>query len=193
MGRNTKQSSGLAADPNLGMQSGIAIADALENHDPGKLLATLNHHGVEFIVIGGFAATIAGARRVTEDVDITPETSRENLERLRRALQALDAQALVDGADRGLPEIPIDVPMMNGLQNLSLVTRAGLLDVSFLPDGTKGYPDLREKAELREPLGVAVRVAALEDVIRSKEAAGRTKDEDALPELRALLGQMNQK
>jgi hypothetical protein len=33
---------------------------------------------------------------------------------------------------------------------------------------------------------VTVRVASLDDVIASKEAAGRAKDRDALPELRTL-------
>ncbi len=34
---------------------------------------------------------------------------------------------------------------------------------------------------------MTVDVAALADIIRSKEAAGRAKDRAALPELRALL------
>lgn len=39
------------------------------------------------------------------------------------------------------------------------------------------------------PLGeVSVRIAAVDDVIRSKTAANRRKDLDALPELRRLAG-----
>jgi hypothetical protein len=58
----------------------------------------------------------------------------------------------------------------------------------FQPAGTEGYADLRRNAvELdlgaREP----VLVASLPDVIRSKEAAGRLKDQAQLPALRQTL------
>ncbi len=55
------------------------------------------------------------------------------------------------------------------------------------PSGTSGFPDLSERAEEFEIGGHLVRVATLEDVIRSKEAAGRPKDRMALPALRLLL------
>jgi len=48
------------------------------------------------------------------------------------------------------------------------------------------YDDLVGRAAVIEILGVNVHVAALEDVIASKEWADRPKDREALPELRAL-------
>jgi hypothetical protein len=65
--------------------------------------------------------------------------------------------------------------------------RFGDFDVSIQPAGTSGYADLSERAVHYELGGLKVPVAALEDVIRSKEAAGRGKDLEALPTLRALL------
>jgi len=41
--------------------------------------------------------------------------------------------------------------------------------------------------------GVAPSVAALEDVIRSKEAGGRPKDLAALPSLRSLLAEIRRR
>jgi hypothetical protein len=56
----------------------------------------------------------------------------------------------------------------------------------MLPSDTQGYDDLRRGAIAIEILGVATRVAALADIIGSKEGAGREKDRAALPTLRRL-------
>jgi hypothetical protein len=68
------------------------------------------------------------------------------------------------------------------------VTKHGYLNVALLPDGTRGYEDLR-RAATRERLSdtLSISVAALADVIRSKEAAGREKDRAVLPILRQVL------
>jgi pantothenate synthetase len=60
----------------------------------------------------------------------------------------------------------------------------------FLPAGTRGYDDLRNGARRERIAGVTVAVAALADVIRSKEAANREKDNMQLPVLRRTLEQI---
>jgi hypothetical protein len=67
------------------------------------------------------------------------------------------------------------------------VTDHGELDVSLEPDGTRGYKDLMRGALAADIHGVRVLVASLEDIIRSKEAAARPRDREALPELRRTL------
>jgi hypothetical protein len=63
-----------------------------------------------------------------------------------------------------------------------------VLDIALLPDGTRGYDDLRRGAS-RERITntLEVSVASLADVIRSKEAAGRENDRAVLPVLRQVL------
>ena len=68
----------------------------------------------------------------------------------------------------------------------NLVTRYGQLDISFIPSGTRGYPDLARQAVTRRLWGIDIPVASLVDIIRSKEAAGRDKDRAMLPTLRKL-------
>lgn len=60
--------------------------------DAEAILAVLIDHGVEFVVISGFAALLYGDPGVTVDVDITPSRSRENRLRLTAALEELDAK-----------------------------------------------------------------------------------------------------
>ena len=69
----------------------------------------------------------------------------------------------------------------------NLTTDHGDLDITFTPAGTSGYPDLQRDAVRIEIAGTPVTVAALADVVRSKQAAGRPKDLLALPVLRRLL------
>ncbi len=62
------------------------------------------------------------------------------------------------------------------------------MDLTFHPAGVEGFEDPDRSATLHPVGEVPVRVAALADLIRSKTAAGRPKDVEALPELRRLAG-----
>ena len=66
-----------------------------------RLFAALVNGGVEFIVIGGMAATAHGSAHVTVDLDIVYRRTSENVERLAMAL--LPLQPYLRGAPPGLP------------------------------------------------------------------------------------------
>ena len=146
----------------------------------------LQARGVRYVLIGGLAATLYGSPHVTTDVDITPEKGPANLRRLAEALDDLDARVRTEGEPDGLPfdRFP---EMLARVSVLNLTTRAGDLDLTFEPAGTQGYGDLERRAVHIEIRGIHVPVAALADVIRSKEAANRDKDRLTLPTLRRLL------
>jgi hypothetical protein len=70
------------------------------------------------------------------------------------------------------------------MQLLNLRTDAGGLDLTLAPTGfPDGYDGLLPGAYERSIGGITVTVAGLDDVIKSKTAAARAKDLDALPEL----------
>jgi hypothetical protein len=156
--------------------------------DVDAILAALHRHRVIYVVIGGFAAELHDvAIPPTRDVDITPEGSDKNLDRLAAALRELDARfRVVDGPARGV-EIPggITTKWLREMVTITLVTSAGPFDISMIPDGTDGYEDLAVGKQLIRYGNRDVPVASLEDVIRSKEAAGRPKDLVTIPALRA--------
>jgi len=154
---------------------------------PDKLLEVLERHGVQFVVIGGLAAELRGSPYTTRDVDVTPSRERANLGRLADALRELDAKLRVSGVD-GPVEFPLDQHSFDWGTTWTFVTTHGFLDIALLPDGTRGYDDLRRGAS-RERISdtLEVSVASLADVIRSKEAAGREKDRAVLPVLRQVL------
>lgn len=43
------------------------------------ILATLNEHGVRFVLIGGLAANLWGSDNITQDVDVCYARDRENI------------------------------------------------------------------------------------------------------------------
>jgi hypothetical protein len=153
--------------------------------DIEAILRTLDRHGVDYILIGGLAARLHGSPLLTDDVDITPSAEQENLRRLIAALRELGAELRVAGMESGLP-FDFDESSFHATTAMTLTTRDGPLDLCFRPEGTGGYPDLAEDAETYEVFGLTIKVASLDDVIRSKQAAGRDVDLQALPTLHAL-------
>lgn len=155
--------------------------------DPLGILDVLNRHGARFILIGGVAGNVHGSPIPTEDVDVTPEPKPENLERLAAALRELNAR-LRTGSDPDGVDFDVSAKALETATIWTLVTDRGDLDVVLEPAGTYGYDDLRrDAAEVDLGDGLVVWVASVADLIRTKEAAGRAKDQIGLPALRAVL------
>jgi hypothetical protein len=155
--------------------------------DAARIIDVLLQHNVDFVVVGGFAVELWDvAVQPTVDVDITPERSAENLARLASALNELEA-VLRSGSETIAIPGGFTAANLEPMTVLNLVTSAGPLDLTIMPAGTEGYPDLIRRSSGIEYQGVVVPTASLEDVARSKEAAGRPKDLMTLPAIRAHL------
>ncbi|MGI8792221.1 MAG: hypothetical protein ACR2H3_03445 [Acidimicrobiales bacterium] len=155
--------------------------------DPVRIIHVLARHGVEFVVIGGFAAELYEAPiRRTHDVDVTPRTTQANLARLSAALDELGARIRTADVPEGLA-FSHDASSLARGSVWNLTTTAGDFDLSFRPTGTDGYDDLAVGAVVIELGAYRVAVASLADVVRSKTAAGRAKDVAVLPELRKWM------
>jgi len=141
--------------------------------DPIRVLETLAEHGVRFVVIGGFAGRFWGSNTVTNDLDICYARDRKNLEALAEALRELDAR--LRGAPEGLPFL-LDAKTLEAGDHFTFSTNAGDLDCLGTPAGSRGFLDLVQGATEMVVDSVRVLVAALEDLIRLKRAAGRPKD-----------------
>lgn len=147
------------------------------------LLRVLVEGGVEFVVVGGIAARIHGAARVTQDVDVVYSRSAENIERLAAALAPLDPY--LRGAPRGLP-FRFDAPTIRAGLNFTLATSAGDIDVLGEIVGGGSYASLASQSTAVDAFGLRFKCLNLPALIASKRAAGRVKDFDAIAELEAL-------
>ena len=153
--------------------------------DPQCLFGVLDAHGVDYVLIGGLAAVLHGSTAMTNDADILPARDPKNLERLGAALGELEARLRVDGTPDGVPFDP-HPSLIASMAMLNLTTTCGDLDLTFTPSGLDSYAGVRERSVVFEVGGLRIHVAALVDIIRSKEAADRPKDHATLPILRAL-------
>ncbi len=164
-----------------------------QNFDPERVLTALADHEVRFILIGGMAAVLHGDVDVTVDINVVPERSDENLERLAEALRGLATRIRTEAEPEGL-SFDCSARFFRNLSQDSIVhltTEAGDLDVTFCPSGTSGFSDLlRDAIEIEAADRLHSFVASLEDVIRSEQAADREKDRLALPRLRCLLDRL---
>ena len=125
---------------------------------------------------------LQGAPVVTFDMDIVHRRTPENVERLLGALRALDAYYRLDPRKLRPNETHL---VTKGQQLLS--TRLGDLNVLGTIMEASGYDDLIDHTVLVDLEGVRVRVLELSKVIEAKEFAGRPKDREALPSLRATF------
>lgn len=149
-------------------------------------LQRLHDRHVSFVVIGGMAAVVHGSAYLTADLDICYRRDADNLHRLVEALTPLAPRLRVSEAEKGLPFLWDATTLRNGL-NFTLTTTAGDLDLIGEVPGIGMYEAVQPLSEKVLLYGYETQVLSLDGLILAKEAAGRTKDQLLLPELRALL------
>src|SRR3954469_12793409 len=64
--------------------------------EPERLVAALNAADIAYVIVGGLAVAAHGVVRATRDLDLVPDPSAENLERLAATLADLGAEHPVD-------------------------------------------------------------------------------------------------
>jgi hypothetical protein len=139
-----------------------------------ELLRALEAAGLEAIIVGSVAAVMQGAPITTRDVDLLIRDTPKN----RAKLEALGAAL---GGAR-----PIQQSELSPV--LTFLGARVPVDIIFeaLP-GPLSFASLRSRSIEIAVGDLKAVVASLEDIIRSKEAAGRPKDLAQLPILRDTL------
>lgn len=153
------------------------------------LLRVLSEAQVDFIVVGGVAASAHGSPRFTLDLDIVYSRNHDNIARLVQALTPLNPY--LRGAPPGLPFLCDEETIKKGL-NFTLVTSLGALDLLGEITGGGGFENLRPHSVLVKLHGFDCLCLDLDWLIKVKRAAGRPKDFEAIAELEAILEEKDQ-
>ncbi len=128
--------------------------------NPEKIIQILNKHQIEYIVIGGVAASLHGCPEQTYDIDILYNNTEENKNRLLKALNEIEAKW--------------DVPMTSDVLNRQFVfafyTKYGDLDIFNYVTGLGYYDDAIKYKEIAEYSNMNIQILNLEGLIKSKEA-----------------------
>ncbi len=147
------------------------------------LLRALYDARVEFVVIGGVAATLHGSARATYDLDLLYSRSPQNLGRLATALAPLSPY--LRGAPPGLPFRWDEATIGAGL-NFTLTTAVGDIDLLGEIAGGGTYDALRDQTLIVSLFGMNCLCLSLDALIHTKRAAGRPKDLEVIAELEAI-------
>lgn len=144
------------------------------NEDFREFIQSLNDNKVEYILVGGYAVILHGYRRVTGDMNIWVNRTKENYSRLVKAFSQfgmsvfdmseekfLDAES-ADVFSFGRPPVSIDIlTKLKGVEFDNAFSRAMLFDENDL----------------------IVRFIHLNNLIEAKKASGRYKDLDDIEKL----------
>ena len=156
--------------------------------DYENLLTLLARGGVEFVIVGGVAASAHGSARATEDLDIVYRRTPENIKRMVETLCLIDPY--LRGAPPGLPFKFDERSVLNGL-NFTLTTNLGALDLLGEITGGGGYEQLIGHCIKVPVFGIQCWLLGLDRLIYVKRAAGRPKDLEAIAELEKILDEQN--
>ncbi len=149
-----------------------------------NLLQALVQNNVEFIIVGGAAATAHGSARLTQNLDLVYHRTPENIARLAAAITLYSPY--LRGAPLGLP-FRFDAATIQRGSNFTLTTSLGDLDLLGEITGGGGYADLLPDSIKLVIFGVECWCLGLERLIHVKRAAGRPKDFEAIADLEAIL------
>ena len=155
----------------------------------GQLLQRLADAGLDFVIVGGYAAISHGSSYLTRDVDICAVLTTENIAKLRQALSEWNPKHRMTPQKLSFLTYP---PAGQPLNNLYLQTDRGVLDVISAVLGVGDFQRIKQQAEELEVDGQRFQVISLGDLIIAKEAMGREKDLLTAKELRAIAAKRQQ-
>ncbi len=138
----------------------------------------LNAHGVQYLLVGGFAVNAYGFARNTGDLDLWVNDTPEN----RQALGQACAAAGIAGG-----ELLADMDWAPGWTGFHLANSFKVEIMGHLSFFTKNdFPACYANAEKIQMDGTEVSVLHLHDLLKEKQATGRPKDLEDIEQLRKI-------
>lgn len=144
-------------------------------HDFAEFIRILNDHRVRYLIIGGYAVAFHGHPRATNDVDVLVEQTEANIRRVEAALVDFIGSA----PDPSLLRRPKGMVRIGGS-----ITH---IDVTTKVDGLRDFGRLWKQRERGDMLGVASQYLSFSDLLRTKRAADRPKDQGDIAALEQIL------
>lgn len=150
-----------------------------------RIIQRLTEVGVEYVLVGGYAAVALGVPIITRDIDVCFNFTKENLVKLARALSDLHPK------HRITPQrLPLEINEKNweSFKNLYLELDWGILDCLGEVKGLGGFQNVLAVSQpINLPFGVC-RILTVNALIQAKEAMGRPHDMQTISYLKAIEG-----
>lgn len=156
--------------------------------DYKKLLETLIDNGVDFVLIGGFAAVVHGSTTLTQDIDICIRFTPKNCSNLLKAL---------DGSNplyrQNKEPLTTDPDELSKFKNLYLLTDNGPLDILGEVSKLGKYDEVVRHSIEIDLFGKKCRVLNIDGLIRSKDGMARPKDKEVIFQLKAIKERLEER
>jgi len=130
-----------------------------------EFLGCLNHAGVEYLLVGGFAVNHYGYHRSTEDIDFWIAVSDQNFDRLLAAIREFFGEDLAG----------LDKNFLKNNETLYLGRVPNKIEVIQKASGINFAEAFPRRLETTFD-GVPVKIISLPDLKTNKRASGRNKD-----------------
>ncbi|MDQ6700716.1 MAG: hypothetical protein M3Z36_11095 [Acidobacteriota bacterium] len=143
------------------------------NKDLREFVELLNSNEVEYLVVGAFAVAFHGFARYTADLDLLVRPTKENADRILRALSEFGfGKVGIQAADLCSPGMVVEL----GVKPNRIDLLTSIAEVSFEEAWAS-----RSEADLD---GIATNCIGRAALIRNKQNTGRAKDLGDAEELR---------
>ncbi len=142
-----------------------------------EFLDLLNKHHVKYVLIGGYAVILNGVNRTTGDMDVFIEKTKENAEKVLRAIDEFGLGSIGFTVDDLMEEdqivqmgrVPYRIDIMNSIPGVT-------------------FYEAYNESKIYEEEGIEIRCIHINQLITNKESVGRHKD---LADAKALKKIMN--
>lgn len=143
------------------------------HQDFKEFLKLLNNHGVEYLLIGGYAVGYYGYPRATLDMDIWVKiTNVDNIDKLNNCLNEFGmsikkselSSLFTEGKMLRMGEPPIRLEILSEISGVK-------------------FDECYKRHEIATIDGIKIKLISFEDLLKNKKASGRHKDLNDLENL----------
>jgi len=157
--------------------------------DLKNLLTKLLESDVDFVLIGGFAATVHGSTLVTQDIDICTTITEDQVSNLRHALKDLHPiHRMNPDAQLSFLDHPSKI---DGINNIYLKTDLGILDIMSESQPAGKFEEIKSRAVEIQLYSHTCWVISIDDLITIKRSMNRPKDVQTVQELELIRSKLN--
>jgi predicted nucleotidyltransferase len=140
-----------------------------------QVMRAVNQVRLDAVIIGNAAAALQGVPVTTQDIDLFIRDTPQNAEKIQQLVSALGS-----GVQASRPFEPMS--RMIRIEGLPVD-----IDLVFELSSHEKFESIRARSLVHAIEGVSFRLAAVDDIIAAKRAAGRPKDLATLPLLEQFL------
>lgn len=153
------------------------------------ILKKFYESNVKYLIVGGVAVNLYGIPRITQDIDIIIDTTRENILKINRIMKELDY----------IPKLPVNPnDLADPKKRKEWVEERNLVAFSFyhkqntikVVDMILSHPLDFESSfsnrTVRRARGIEVYTASIDDIIKMKETTGREQDKSDIEMLKEV-------